>query len=869
MPVSDVRGIAFVPRVPSMLVDRPELVDLVERESAHPLLVVRGGPGGGKSTLLATWARTHPRPGVWIALDRSASDRLVFWQRVVECILDAQLVPADSVLHELTVSVEIDGRLRTLLQRALLSAHEPFTVVLDDFHEVAEDVAEDIHWLLERGAPIRFVIATRMVGVLEQPDRMARVDTALVLPAALSFRPDEVRAAATLFNVHDAADEIHRAFGGWPLPTRSALIQLRDGTAATAEKAIERVREAGDSFVVDLLDDAGYGDFLLRVSVASRFTRKFAVEVGGQEAEAHLARAERDGLGTWSEGARQAEFVLHPYLRDRLEREFTARLPGQVAEVRRAYARELEERGDPVEMARQYAAISDGAALTQLVRRYYGELSLPQGVLSAILSTVDESELRRYPELLAMQLLASNADGRLGRPGLARMVSLTTAVIHARLGGGDPADRVSLLLSLLAAQRVGGHYDQALKTAERLVTALALLDDESREALRGLIPRAWTQLATTFLYNDQVGRAVECLKVAFDLAATHSRPWALLHAESLQDLILVMQGDHTALEPRLEAARRTQTPSGWRGTYSAAGYHLAEAYQALERFDGDGARQQLAELAPHEATIEHWPFIARVRALTSLIEGRPYVGLQTLASDVAAHADRPGISSSMSSLLAATRAELLLADRHPHRAATLLRTLRRDPMAQLVRARVHLVLGEDDRALGLAAPLAWSDETWPRAKAESLLIVASASHRLNQAADARHAAERAVELLDAFGIRRPWMTVPRQDLVAVLQSAGIQHEQLLEGVPDVFPRSTREWSLTTTEQRVLELLERTGRVDDLAAEMGVSANTIKTHLRQVYRKLGVRSRSEALGVAWLHGLLAAAHGDEQADSRSA
>lgn len=509
-----------------------------------------------------------------------------------------------------------------------------------------------------------------------------------------------------------------------------------------------------------------------------------------------------------------------------------------------------------MEMARQYAAINDGEALTRRLRRYYAELIFPPGVFAGILATVDEGELRRHPELLAIQFLDSYAHGRVGLPALARMVSLASAVTFARLGRGKPIDRVSLLLVLLAAQRVSGHFDQALKTADKLVTAFGLLSDDDRDALRGLLPRAWVQVATTYIYNEQPRRAEEALSAALDFGHDRITPRARLHAESLQDLIIAMRGDITTLAPRLDAAAERERPAEWRGSFSAVGYHLAEAYRALESFDGAAAREQLDLLAEHEPTIEHWPLIARVRALAALVEGRPYVGLQALAENIDAHADRPPTSASMMALLTASRAELLLADRQPHRAAEVLAPLRRVAAAQIVRARVELALGNNDHALGLAAPLAWSSENLPRAKAEALLVVAVASHRLGQATDAKAAAERAMALMTRYGLQRPWLAVPRHDVVAVLEASGIPHQELLDGVPDPSPAPTRDWSLTATELRVLALLQTTGRIDELAAELGVSANTVKSHLRQIYRKLEVGSRSEALGVAGLHGLLA-------------
>jgi len=864
MPDKNRGGIAFVPRLPSLVVARTDLVEHVERESRHPLLIVRGAQGSGKSTLLAQWARTHKRRGAWIGLDRSASGRLAFWRRVLDGMLDADLIAPGSPLRDIDMSVEIEPRLRTVLQRGFSSLPEPVTLVLDDFHEANDEVHDDVHWLLQGDEQVRFVIATRTASALEQPERMAKVDTAVVLPSALAFGEEEVATLADLFEVPGAAAQISEAFAGWALPTRATLLQLRDGTAETVEDAVARVHGVGDSFVVDLLDHSGYSEFLLRVSVAPRFTRAFAAEVGGPDAEAHLARAENDGLGTWSDTAGRIEFALHPYLRARLEQEFLTRLPDEVAGARHAYARELSERGDLYEMARQYAAINDAAALTRLLRRHYADLILPQGHFAAILSTVDEGELRRHPELLAVQFLDTYAAGKTGQPGLTRMVSLASAVVYARLGGGKPVDRVSLLLVLMAAQRVSGHYDQALKTADRLVTAFALLDDDGRDALLGLRPRAWVQLATTYLYNEMPARAEECLAVAIDLTDANPAPGARLHAESLQDLIVAMRGDMTTLAPRLESARARTRPAEWRGTFSGAGYHLAEAYDALERFDAAAARDQLDTLAPHESTIEHWPLIARVRALAALVEGQPYLGLQALAENIESHADRPPTSTSMMALLATSRAELLLADRQPHRALEAIKSHRRSPAAQLVSARVQLMLGNNDKALSLAAPLAWSEQNVPRAKAEALLVVAAASQRLSQGADARGAVERAIALMDEYGLRRPWMAVPRQDVLAVLDAAGIPSGDLLAAVPDFSPPSSRDWSLTATELRVLTLLQSTGRIDELAAELRVSANTVKSHLRQIYRKLEVRSRTEALGVAGLHGLLTDGSADEPA-----
>jgi LuxR family transcriptional regulator, maltose regulon positive regulatory protein len=61
--------------------------------------------------------------------------------------------------------------------------------------------------------------------------------------------------------------------------------------------------------------------------------------------------------------------------------------------------------------------------------------------------------------------------------------------------------------------------------------------------------------------------------------------------------------------------------------------------------------------------------------------------------------------------------------------------------------------------------------------------------------------------------------------------------------------------LTDRELDILRELPTLNRVDEIAANLMVSTNTVKTHIRGVYRKLGVRSRKEAVKVARRRGLL--------------
>jgi LuxR family maltose regulon positive regulatory protein len=66
--------------------------------------------------------------------------------------------------------------------------------------------------------------------------------------------------------------------------------------------------------------------------------------------------------------------------------------------------------------------------------------------------------------------------------------------------------------------------------------------------------------------------------------------------------------------------------------------------------------------------------------------------------------------------------------------------------------------------------------------------------------------------------------------------------------PDIVPRSTPE-PLTKRERNVLRLLNSELSLREIAAELFVSYNTVKSQTRAVYRKLGVSTRAEAVAIS--------------------
>jgi LuxR family maltose regulon positive regulatory protein len=850
------QSIAFAPRLPPAIIERSGLLERLESADA-PLVIVRGMSGSGKSTLVAHWARQHRGAGVWVSLDPSSGYRLEFWQRVIDAIVDTKLPVVDSAFGGITAGPETAAELRALLQRGFARL-PPFTLMLDDFHVVEDpQVHADLHWLLQSVSRLRVIVSTRTLSPLEQPDHVARVDTVVITPPELALSLGEVEEVAAALGADPSwAPEIYEAFSGSALLTRASLLEIASGRADSAQDAIDSLNAIGIQLPFDLQAGSEFTSFLLRASVAERLTPSLAAIFGEDATLSHLATLESDGFGSWSRRARGDEFTIHPYLRDRLSAILATELPLEIPRLRLAYAQDRIEHDDPIAAARQFALLGDLDGIVRVLRLFFGDLvRLHLDAIVDLLRSLEPAQLRKHPELIAMLLLDANRTPGSSRLGILQLATLGIAGAQARLGRDDAVNRVPILMTLLAGQRLSGNYDQARRTADLIAQAIDALDDRDRDAVRGLLGQALTHVGTTFFYSGNLSRASSAYREASLVARRIDRPWVELHADSMHSLVDAVRGDLPAALSRISLARERRTPQGWKGTYPAAGYHLAEAFLALENFDSRGAIEQIGALAAHEATIEHWPLMAQLRALAALADGNPALGLDRLEQDIAAHSTRPPTSLTMTVALESTRVDLLLADRQSHRAEKLLRTSAHHPVIELARSRLELATGRYAQALERATKTIRSDHSSIRDSATALLTVAVAAHHLHQDDTARDAARRATDLLDATHLRLPLILFPHSDLLALFDSAGLDTAGLLRSVPDVSPHPVGRWQLTPAEFRVLGALSDNPSVDGLAAELRLSGNTVKTHLRRLYRKLGVRSREEALAVAALNGMV--------------
>jgi LuxR family maltose regulon positive regulatory protein len=156
---------------------------------------------------------------------------------------------------------------------------------------------------------------------------------------------------------------------------------------------------------------------------------------------------------------------------------------------------------------------------------------------------------------------------------------------------------------------------------------------------------------------------------------------------------------------------------------------------------------------------------------------------------------------------------------------------------------------------------------WPGWVAEAFLLEAMARDALGDPAAAGRALERALDLAEPDGLLSVFLLHPAPSLLERYAPHLTAHASLLAEIrsllvgevpapPATGPRPLLD-PVSKSELRVLRYLPTHLTAQDIAGELYVSANTVKTHMRTLYAKLGAHSRAEAVDRARAHGLLAA------------
>jgi LuxR family transcriptional regulator, maltose regulon positive regulatory protein len=814
--------------------------------------LVVGPAGSGKSTLVRDWLDGTGRRHAWVSID--AGDPSAFWGAVGRGLSVIDRSIGLEALDRLDLGDEPDLALVASLAADVAgSGQTPLVLVLDDLHRLDDESHRQLLWLLEHQPPQLAVVAiTRedppwplarwrvrdQLVEIRAADLRFTLDEAAVLLADAALEPDQL--AALLARAE-----------GWAAGLKLARLALR----RTTDRSAYLARFGGTEKTVaeflfsEVLDDQpdDVRDFLLVTCVLERLEGALCDALTGRaDSATMLASLEASGLFV-----EQTDPVGRWYRYHQL-----------FAELLRAWAGELG-----VDLA---AAHRDAAA-------WFRRAGMVDEALHHAHRSGDPSLLLRYLRGLAPALYAQGRSAeclrwldRLPRGhleqsivnGLGAVYILTVTGHYAEAlrwldrieASAAPEDPMLAHLqpsrALLSASR-GAADDHARAMARIRAESSVPLGPEAVAALNLWTQRmAWLAEAGSDPYagfRTTISGLDDGRAIGAEVAETFVRS-----ARAALALALAVDGSVSDAAREARQAIAEWDAGGQPSCRNAADAFLAEAVVAIESGHLAEAQRRLDDADSTEADNEslfHAAVTGLVRAELARAGGHPHEALDVLA---ATRQRSFGLEPGEALLARLAEAEVAAAFEvgRPDTALAALADVTVEPARSLATARVRLAEGHHDRAL---AELDGLGPLGRRRAIEAELLRARVLLG-DRPDEARVAVARAVE---RCGTEPLGWTFAREPMLAPLYA----EEPVAARLPPYQQRSAPEAAgvveLSRRELDVLGLLASDRSNQELAAELFVSVNTLRVHLRNVYRKLGASSRTDALIRAEALGLVSA------------
>jgi LuxR family maltose regulon positive regulatory protein len=882
-----------VPRRGRGLVARPRLINGLTHRAESALTLVSAPAGFGKTTLLTEWlaewlaaAPAEGRSAAWLSLDARDNDPALFWRYLVAALAAAAPGVGSNALGLLqTPQPATEAVLATLLNDLNAVAND-VVLVLDDFHVIeAPDVQTGMAFLLENLPPrIHLVIVARADPSLPLARLRGRGELVEIRAAELRFTPDEaagyLNGAMGLALTPQEVDALEGRTEGW-----IAALQL----AALSMQGREDVAGfiagfAGDDrYIVDYLAEEvlqrqpeQIRGFLLQTSILSRLTGSLCDAVTGQDdGKVTLEALDRANLFLVPLDDRRRWYRYHHLFADVLQAHLRDERAGRLRELHLRASDWYEQNGDRAEAIDHALAGADVERAAELVERSIPDLrrNRQEATLRSWLEALPE-ELYRVRPVLSMGFAASlmargdieGVEVRLRQAE--RWLGPTTDHVSEMVVVDEEAFRT--LPTALSMYRAGtalvrGDITGTMTHARR---ALELADEDDQLA-RGA-PTALLGLAywTTGDLDAASGLYVDGM-ASLERAGYHSD--VLGGSIALADMRLA-QGrlrDATSIFERgLQRAERSQPVL--RG---AADMHVGLSRLLYERDELDSARQHLeasSELGDYNGLPQN-----RYRWRVAMARIREAEGDLVGALDLLGEAERLYVGDFSPNVrpVPAVRARVLLAQgewraaldwarERGLSAADDLSYLREFEHITLARALLARYTAErDERSIqeagGLLDRLGQAAEDGGRTGSLiEILVVRSLAHQAGGDVPAALAGlRRALTLAEPEGYVRIFVDegpsmVSLLRLVAKQGAPSSYVRRLVAAVGVPADRGPVDQALidplSARELDVLRLLGTDLDGPGIARELFVSLNTVRTHTKNIYAKLGVNNRRAAV-----------------------
>ena len=872
-----------VPEVPGWAVARPRIEKVIAEGARGPLTSVTGPPGAGKTMAIASWsaARTYPCTLAWVTLDDYDNKPRVFWSYVVAALRRAGITVPRVLPGPTREAVEHVFLVR--LASVLAAQDSPVVLVLDDLHLLSDPATLDGLDYVQRNAHpgLHLVVASRVDPLLPLHRYRLTGQLAEIRADDLAFNVEESGLLLAHHGITLSETAIAGLTGrteGWVAGIRLAALSLHGHPDPEQfVKELEAEDSAITSYLVDEVLNAqppSVRDMLLRTSILDCVNADLAGELTGDPQAAHIlsdltrANAFVRPIG---HGWYRYHSLLAAVLRLKLRMEHSGRLPGLYERA----ARWCQRHGMLNEAARYAAESGDWLFAAGIVVDEFavGQLIDPRGnqPLAEVFGRMPRDGGWTQPQPWLV-LAATGLSDPVREAGSAAALAAAEHILEQLPAGDEIPARLAASLIRLALSRRTGDFEAATAAAGRAEVLAGNLPEEVHARHPELAVQLLSGRGTVELWAGRLDAAVADFTEGMAACVPET---GYEHADCLGYLALAeaLQGQLTRAAGHAdEVIEVMRSVSDCVTEHITSAVSVALAHVHLQRGDLQEAHAQLKRA---EAALRVCPD-KLVSALACLVAAqcRLAEGRAAAASEMIRRARQdwspPGWLELRLAILE-SRAHVLAGDITAAVAAARRADPQSVPEAAAALAHAWLASGDHEAARrALDAVTEGQSEAPEGIGLAGWLVDSQLSYGAGDNRRGRRSLERALLLARPertklpFVMEQAWLRpVLRHD--PELAQASREMLEPAAAAP-VVPAQRRPPAdgqqaplvverLSERELEVLTLLSGMLSTAEIASEMYLSVNTVKTHLRSIYRKLSAAHRGEAVRRARQLGLI--------------
>lgn len=850
---------------------------------AERVVYLSAQAGSGKTILLRSWiaATGLAERAAWVGVGPEQRDPQRFWISVVDALRGT--TGGSKLVRPLTAAPDLDGW--AIVERLLADLgrlEDRIWLLIDDLHELrTDDALRQLELLLMRSpVTLRFVLATRHDVRLGLHRLRLEGDLTEIRAADLRFTTQEARLLVETAGVELSESAlallVERA-EGWAAGLRLAALSLAghpDPERFAAEFSGSE-RTVAEYLLAEVLDRQReeVRRLLLRTSVLERVSGPLAdVLTGSSGGERILRELEEANAFVISLDARRSWFRYHRLFADLLQLELRSSEPAELAALHEAAAEWYAHHGYPIEAIRHAQAAESWNQAARFLSNSWFSLELNgqgatahellAGFPAAVHGDAELAALRAADELLRGSVEKAEFQLTLATRGLSPL----------------PEDRrgpfeVTLAVLRLAIAGRRGNLPAVVEEAKHLLAPAEAPDASQRGMGDDLRALALISLGIAELWSNRVEEAERHLEQGVALARKINRPYLEINALGHWAMLARLRSFALAEERSrlaIELARR----HGWSDerivftAYVTLGNTLVwqGRLEEGERWLGHVERVIRTDAEPVAGMM-----LDIARGLLERARGRDGDALAAFRA-----AERQAKSVVTPHTLKTQARALIL--------GTLLRMGNVEPVEQALadmdeqeRARgdtrtivavLRMAQGDPQAATLALAPVidGSAPATNPGWVIQALVLDAIARDALGDADGVDRDLERALDLIEPDGAVLPFLMHPAPRLLERHSRRRTAHAALVSEILSLLagnkpasvkgePDRLRE-PLSESERRILRYLPTNLSAPEIADQTYLSVNTIKTHMRHLYDKLGAHRRGEAVERARNLGLLA-------------